>query len=148
MDSRACDVVGRRPGLSHSLQSSGLAVCRNQRRGPRTTRQCRPSSWGSPHSALVVSRRAAEMPRAGAWPPSGRAAQMGRGVSGHSLWPGLGLVQLMLGPECVLVVSSLMRPLPASLHGLPCPLLACDGTVAGSRPRGQDIPSEVMMPIT
>lgn len=54
----------------------------------------------------------------------------------------------MLGPEVCPAVSSLAAP-SCSLHGLPCPLLACGQTVARSPgPEGQDIPSEVMMPIT
>ena len=77
---------------------------------------------------------------------SGRAAQMGRGgvrPQPVAVW----LVQLMLGPECVLRSAALPAP-SCSLHGLPRPLLACGQRVARPRPRGQDIPSEVMMPIT
>lgn len=72
------------------------------------------------------------------------------GCPGRSLRPSgwLPCCAADLGPEGVPWVSSPAGP-SCSLHGLPRrPLLACRQRVAGPRPRGQDIPSEVMMPIT
>lgn len=84
--SRACDVqLGAQ--ACRTVCELGLAVC--QEPTERTTDHAAVQAFllGPPHSALVVSRRAAEMPRAGAWPHRDGQHRWAVGVSGHSLWP-------------------------------------------------------------
>lgn len=66
---------------------------------------------------------------------SGRAAQMGRSVRPQpvAIW----LVQLMLGPECVLRAAALAAP-PALCMACPAPCWPADRQWPGPGPRGQE----------
>lgn len=122
----------------------------NQRRGPRSTRQSRPPSWNprAPPWLCPGLRLKCQGQERGLVGTGGTDGPWG--CPGRSLRPSgwLPCCAADLGPEGVPWVSSPAGP-SCSLHGLPRrPLLACRQRVAGPRPRGQDIPSEVMMPIT
>ena len=116
--SRACNVqLGAQACCTVSVSSACLSA------GNLRTTAGQPFLLEPPCSALVVSRRAAEMPRAGAWPRQDGQHRCCGGVRAAA-WgrlAGFPVVQLMLSPEYVPQVSSPAGPLVLSSQPAPPP---------------------------